>query len=162
IELLKDKDWEVRSQAAQGLRYIGPEAKPAVPALIELFQDRHLCDTAVDSIEAIGPAAGPDFIKSLRPPKTLNRVFYRRALFKVDPHQEAGVRTLISSLRDSEAEVRSQAAWGLLRMEKRAVPAVAPLTGALQDEDREVRENSARALCSIGPQAKEAIPALIQ
>jgi HEAT repeat protein len=113
LDLLKEKDWEVKSHAAQALRYLGPEAKPALPALLELLQDRHLCRTVVDSIKAVGPAAVPELIKALENPNPYTRVYAATALLKIDPEQEAGMRTLITSLRDNEPGVRTQAARAL-------------------------------------------------
>src|SRR5262249_49934949 len=39
IKALKDDDWQVRNQAAVALGAIGPQAKAAVPALIDVLQE---------------------------------------------------------------------------------------------------------------------------
>jgi HEAT repeat protein len=38
VKALKDDDWQVRNQAAMSLGLMGPEAKAAVPSLIDVLQ----------------------------------------------------------------------------------------------------------------------------
>ena len=57
IEALKDTDWRIRANAARGLGVMGPDAKHAVPALIEALNDNDVSLIAVWSLGEIGPAA---------------------------------------------------------------------------------------------------------
>ena len=41
MKMLKDKDPIVRGNGASGLEVIGPNARDAVPALIETLKDKH-------------------------------------------------------------------------------------------------------------------------
>jgi len=56
---LKDGSNEVRIQAAKALGEIGPEAKPAIPALIQLLDNQYsyVRSSAAEALEAIGPAS---------------------------------------------------------------------------------------------------------
>jgi HEAT repeat protein len=58
-ELLKNKEAEIRSDAAQALGELGSAAKEAVPALIESLQDRDfsVCRNAAWALGNIGPEA---------------------------------------------------------------------------------------------------------
>lgn len=57
IEALKGPDVEVRRAAARALGDIGPEAKEAVPELIEALNDEDMDLIAVWALGRIGPAA---------------------------------------------------------------------------------------------------------
>ena len=61
IARLKDEDDSVRLKAAMSLRQLGPEAKAAVPALVECLKDSNAsvrCESAF-ALQRIGPAAKP-------------------------------------------------------------------------------------------------------
>ena len=75
IQTLKDQDASVRSRAAQALGEIGPEAKEAVYALIDVFQDgeeigrSQAAHEAIHALSRIGPGAkeaAPALIGALR------------------------------------------------------------------------------------------------
>ncbi|HYO63887.1 MAG TPA: HEAT repeat domain-containing protein [Pyrinomonadaceae bacterium] len=61
VELLKDEEAFVRSNAAGGLGVVGPAAHPAVPALIGLLKDKNALVrySAAEAIRKIGAAAIP-------------------------------------------------------------------------------------------------------
>ena len=58
-EMLKDKDPNIRRNAAQALGNVGPEAKAAVPALTETLKDKDdfVCQCAAYALGNIGPEA---------------------------------------------------------------------------------------------------------
>jgi HEAT repeat protein len=68
----------------------------------------------------------------------------------------------METLRDTNAEVRAEAAFGLMGFHsppaREAVPALS--NSFAQDPDRQVRVNAARALGLMGPVARDAVPAL--
>jgi HEAT repeat protein len=68
----------------------------------------------------------------------------------------------VETLRDTNAEVRAEAAFGLMGFHsppaREAVPALS--SAFTQDPDRQVRINAARALGLMGPVARDAVPAL--
>ena len=57
IEGLKSHDADVRRAAARALGDIGPDAKDAVPALIEALEDDEVSLIAIWALGQIGPAA---------------------------------------------------------------------------------------------------------
>ena len=59
IAALKDKDEDVRREAAAALGCIGPEAKAAVPDLVELLKDQRKAvrKQALKALEEIDPKA---------------------------------------------------------------------------------------------------------
>lgn len=57
IEALKDMDWRARANAARSIGEIGPDAKDAVPALIEALSDNDVSLIAVWALGQIGAAA---------------------------------------------------------------------------------------------------------
>jgi HEAT repeat protein len=76
------------------------------------------------------------------------------------PYEGKSVAQLERMLRDPKAEVQAQGAYGLSRLGAQALPAVATLIEGLTKEPL-VRQYSALALGEIGPEAREAVPALI-
>ena len=66
VELLKDEEAFVRSNAAGGLGVVGAEAHPAVPALIRLLKDENALVrySAAEAIRRIGTAAVPALSKA--------------------------------------------------------------------------------------------------
>jgi hypothetical protein len=68
---LNDDDWHIRTQAAEALGALGPEAKAAVPALIDVLQDedkyfRSHVALALGKIGREAKAAVPALIKALK------------------------------------------------------------------------------------------------
>jgi HEAT repeat protein len=67
------------------------------------------------------------------------------------------IEELIDALRDRSADVRVEAATGLMRHGPEAIHALAPLMTALVDSSAVVRANAAAALGRLGPRAEEAL-----
>jgi PAS domain S-box-containing protein len=134
ISALCSKDSNVRRQAAEALGNIGPEAKAAVPALIESLKDGE---------EGVREAAA-------------------KSLGKIGPEAKAAVQALIEMLKDEDKYVLGAAteALGYIGIEAKA--AVPTLIGALKDPDIDFRRLAARTLGKIGPEAKAAVPALVE
>jgi len=65
-KLLKDKDSEVRQAALDAVKDIGPEAKIAIPALMELLKDKDVQWDVVSALKEIGPAAIPTLMELLK------------------------------------------------------------------------------------------------
>jgi len=116
---LEDKDTYVRESAAEALGEIGPDAKEAIPTLIDLLQDR----------------------------EAYVRKSAANALGEIGPHAKEAVPALIIALGDEDSWVRVYAAEALGKIGvKEAVPA---LIGALEDEDKYVRGKAVTALKKI-------------
>jgi HEAT repeat protein len=161
---LTDRDPRARRAAAQTLWQMGPEAQPAIPALGAALQD---ADTEV-------------------------RRWSAAALVTIGPGDEATARALGRALSDKNLDVRRSAAEALIKMSAGAgkaflvlgemleqedvdtrrrlihllsrcdEPAAILLGKALKDENLGIRIRAAEALAKMGPEAKEAVPALQQ
>jgi HEAT repeat protein len=131
IDALKGKDLLARVRALNVLlAEAGPEARPAVPALIGVFErkdESFLHPVAAVALSKIGPVA---------------------------------VLELRDGLRHKDKFVRSGSALALGMMGDRARPATPALTRALLDKEALVRGTAAAALGQIGPGARSALPAL--
>lgn len=128
----------VRLNAPRALAKLGQVARPALPALLplargELAQDLYALP-ATEAILAIDPDS---------------------------PEAHALFGPLVASLGSPERKAGSVCATELLlNCGKWAAPAVPDLVGLLKGSQPMVRERAARVLGAIGPDAKEAAPAI--
>ena len=130
----KDKDRAVREAAADALGEIGPAAKAAVPALVELLKDkeRQVPFVAAVALGKIGPAAKgatPALMEMLKGKDKIARSAAAWALWNIgDPKaKEEALRTLADLLKDKEGEVSSIAAAALKKIRREAKTAARPL-----------------------------------
>ena len=169
IEALKNKNSEVRKSAAHALQYIGAEAKDAIPALAELLkdQDSSVRSSATYALESIG-AETKDFIppniELLRNEDLRLRHDAARFLGNIGAESKDAIPVLIETLKDPHPDVRSVSAYALGRIVAGLIPS--------SELDRRVKSPpygnfnfSPGAITAgwrfIGPEAKDAIPALI-
>jgi HEAT repeat protein len=134
IQRLRAKDPKVRLSAVQTLAEIGPAAKAAIPALIEVFtndEDWGNRTNAASALTRMGPDAVPPLVEVLT--------------------------------KDSHADTRRAVANVLGSMGPGAKAAVPALIQVLSnDPDANLRGVVTHVLGNIGPDAKAAVPALIQ
>jgi HEAT repeat protein len=163
VQLLQSERVTARWKAADLLKERGPDARPAVPALLQAlhYSDAHVQTVAVTALEAIG-YTGPEAIPVLQAMLTREgRLSAERALAHYGAQAAPAVPRLIDLLRDSDSEVRWNAALTLGKIGPDAKAAVPNLVAALKDENALVREHAAEALGDIGPDARDAIPELV-
>jgi HEAT repeat protein len=132
LKQLHDGDTLARQDAAEELGKLGPRAEAAIPDLIEAMEDHRLLRPAALALGRIGPKAVPGLIKAF-----------------------AEATSLFSGLTTPEEEAAGDA---LARI---GAPAVPKLILALRDERPNFRPKVAAVLGRIGPEAAEAIPALV-
>ena len=130
---------------------MGPNAKPAVPALISLLQERsgNTQGYAARALGAIGPAAAeaiPALAGLLEDKNQFARVSAAEALGHLGP---AAVPALIQALQNNDWLVRAKAAQGLGALGSAAAPAATTLREKLEDGDAEVRRCAAIALSRV-------------
>ncbi len=134
VDSLMNKDAKVRIAAAQALAEIGPDAKPAVPGLLN--QALH------DPVLYAGTTAAG-------------------ALRKIDLVAARQVMTAyLPALNDDDVQTRRNACVMLEGLGPVAKPAVPALSNALSDTNETVRMHAAGALGEIGIPAALVIPAL--
>jgi HEAT repeat protein/Tfp pilus assembly protein PilF len=135
---LDHPDSEVRGKVVEALANFGPDAKPAVPALVEALTRTVQTDLQKEiahTLGEIGPAAKEAV------PQLIN---------------------LVRSRKDPEGFLNVVAADALGKMGAAAATAVPTLAAALRSDDVRLPTVAAEALGSIGAEAKAAIPALIE
>lgn len=152
-----------RRDAALALSELGPEAAPAVSALIKALDDgdTQVWFHSVTALARIGPAATPAIPALLEDLKSggrrgANAKWYRSA-YALGNMGPLSLTELTSALKDSHAGVRAGVAKALGWLAEEAAVAIPDLIGLLQDEEEEVRRYAAE---SIGKMGDRAIPAL--
>jgi HEAT repeat protein len=157
LELVKDKDIDVRGRAADALSQI--RAKEAVLPLLELLKDKegYVRGRAayvlgqLQAKEAVLP-----LLELLKDKESDVRGSAASALGQLQAKE--AVLPLLELLKDKEGGVRGCAASALGQIQ--AKEAILPLLELLKDNDREVRWRAAFALGQL--QAKEAVLALLE
>jgi HEAT repeat protein/Tfp pilus assembly protein PilF len=134
VEMLKEADDFMRREAAMVLGKVGPGARDAVPALTQALDDR---------AEKVRSAAA-------------------YALGEIGRESKEAAPFLVKLLKDSSADVRESAGKALSKVEPDASGVVIrALTEDLKNEKPAFRARAARALRSFGPEAKAAVPLLV-
>ena len=151
IDLLKDKDWFRRKDAAITLGEMGDER--AIGPLITALRDSewNVREAAEDSLAQIGSPAVEPLIKALRLYETRNYVI--RVLGKIK--DERVLDPLMAQLRNEEFKDVATAA-----LVEVGIPAVERIMAVLNDKDKNVRKHAVLALGEIG--IPEAVAPLIE
>ncbi len=148
-DALGDPDEDVREEAAESLRELGP-----------------------GSVDERTRAAPPVVVEALRRAYESGDVRHRREIVRVlrrqDPRAPEVVAALAGASRDPDRDIRDPAvdARGDIGREHRASAevaalVVAPIAAALRDPEREIREEAARALGDMAAVAGTSVPALL-
>ena len=151
IDLLKEKDWFRRKEAAITLGEMGDE-RAVAPLIAALRDDEwNVREAAEDSLAMIGSPAVEPLIKALREYQI--RRYVIKILGKIK--DERVLDPLFVQLRNEE--FKDDATAALVEV---GLPAVERLTAVLNDKDRNVRKHAVLALGAIG--LPEAVDLLIE
>ncbi len=151
IDLLKEKDWFRRKEAATTLGEMGDE-RAVVPLITALRDDEwNVREAAEDALAMIGSPAVEPLIKALREYQT--RRYVIKVLGRIK--DERVLDPLFVQLRNEE--FKDDATAALVEV---GLPAVERLTAVLNDKDRNVRKHAVLALGAIG--LSEAVDLLIE
>jgi HEAT repeat protein len=165
VEALQDPKPEVRAKAVFELGMIrGPEARQAVPPLIQALKDtdasvrsnacRALIHFSKDAEQSVPALRG-----LIKDENAEVRVFAIQTIRWLDSSAPGLLPVLIEASQDRKPLTRAYAAHTLGLFGEAA--AVAALLENLKDDNQQVRSTAARSLGEIGPEAKDAVPALI-
>jgi HEAT repeat protein len=160
LKVVGQDDVARQAEAVEQLGRLGPAAKPARPALVELLgsdklQTRtYLRPRAIVALGQIGdPAAAEPLAKLLTGRlEDAERVAVVVALGRLK--QPATVSALVLALKGKDAKLRGAAAGALSKLGPQAREAAEALTATLDDDEGGVRIEAAVALGEIGPAAK--------
>jgi len=149
-------------QAWFGFRCLGTNGKSAVPALIEIYNQRPP-DQDNDAhgyipliFAAMGPAAAdavPLLVQATTDTNHDIRWSAVSGLGRIRARPELAVPALTEALRDSDSHLQVDAAVSLAAFGTNAQSAVSGLITALSDANPDVRTNAAYALNQIDPEA---------
>ncbi len=144
---LKSPDHAVREAAAKSLSQLGPEARAAVPALIDaLISEPSECPSIGRAICTLvtGVAVVNALRTALRNPNSHVRFWASRAIVLLGPGAEPAIPELIEALTDTASPVSDTAAWALGSIGE---PSIAPLCEAATNGNNLLR---CKALLAIG------------
>jgi len=152
--------------AAEGFETLGPEAGSAVPALIQIYEEKISGSPsayAAQSLEHIGPAAEaavPALLRSMTnniSGVATNLNYVRRiavsTLDTIHPNPETVLPALANALNDPDRVVRQRTIKALGHYGTNARSATAPLKMLLNDPDPSVRESVLSVLNAIEGEA---------
>jgi HEAT repeat protein len=165
VERLQNCEGQPEQQRAAGvIKTFGPDAKPAVPTLVGLLDDRSepFRELVGDILCAIGPGcrdAVPTLVASLKDGTARSPAVVAKVLGQIGPDAKEAVPELRKALRSDNPTVRCYAAHGLWRIERetRVVPVLAAL---LMEKSGQMVIPAAEALAEMGPDARAALPEL--
>ncbi len=154
----------IRYYGALGLAMAGPEARDALPALLEAGDDpdRDVQQAAVQSLSKLGRPAASDVpalrhaLKAQNPPV---RAYAAQSLGQLGADGKPALADLMAVLHDRSAPVRARALEALSGVGGEPRDMIPACIAALKDSAAEVREQAAQALTKIGA---DAVPALAQ
>jgi HEAT repeat protein len=163
IRALDSSDSKARRHAAASLARLGPQAKPAVEALLKLAQpDRKLNDrtTAVGALVEVSPAAAhgliPRYTEALRHDDPRTRYEAAMVLAELGPVGKAAIPALAIAARDSNDLVRRWAVTALGRIGVGTAESKQALFAALGDPSETVWHDALLAF-SYGFLSREAL-----
>ena len=172
-ELMKSRRNEVRRRSAMALSRIGAAAQAAIPVLTVALKDdsAEVRQYAIETLSKIGAPAIAPLTEALKDPSNGIRRVAAEALGKVtgirgrsetgivSPEIKAAIPALVAALKDVDFHVSEKAGEALANV---GLPAMPALLAAFKDAELKARAPILTVIARIGPQAKEAIPALVE
>jgi HEAT repeat protein len=152
---LFDPDPEVRRMAQEAIGKLGPNAGPAVPALIQSLKDKDYLERSriCVTLTSIGKPAVPALLALFKNKDTDRsiRVSLVTAIGSIGSEAKEAIPDLIEALKDPEPSIVRGSSSALANMGQVAIPS---LIKALKEEDETIRAGAAQALGKIGPEAE--------
>ena len=171
VAALQDVDPRVVGNALDALAAFGPKILPRVTGALKDKQRRHLAAALIYRLGPQAAPAIPAMIEALHEPPASDddRLFRHRAqlvLAAIGPEAKDAVPVLIESLDSDDQEVRGSACYALGKIGTGAADAVPALEKRLQELDGASRTAFIWALLQIRPGdqqlAAKAVPLLVE
>jgi HEAT repeat protein/WD40 repeat protein len=166
VDALKDpKNFQYQRMIISALGEIGPEAKTAVPLLVNMLKDEFHKFQVVEALAGIGPGAEPAvplLIEDLK--SELQPVRFRAAvaLGRIGPGAKSAEKALKAALADENAGVRNLCWLALAKINPDNIKtSIDQLTNSLNDEDPRIRISAALNLGELGTAAKNSEPKIL-
>jgi HEAT repeat protein len=162
LEALQSPSSGVWVPAVRALADLGPDAKPALPRLIELLKKNtpYSFDLGTTLGNIGKPAAAPVARALCDDPKNYRLQNVARKTFQVIG--PAALPEVLPLLKHKDTQVRTVAASALQLLGPAAEPAVPDLIAFLDNPDLNLRRTAVSTLQRIGPGAKKAVPVLVK
>jgi HEAT repeat protein len=157
VRLHSKPAWVWNNEATLGFEILGADAKGAVPALVEIYEQKlseSSQSSAASALGAIGPDASVAVPVLLREAAISNSPVRVSAIWALGQiHSDPGtvVPTLIQCIGDGNRGIRSIAMRALGCFGSNAQQAVPALTALLQDPDQRVSRSAEQAIKQIAP-----------
>ncbi|MEO6033701.1 MAG: HEAT repeat domain-containing protein [Verrucomicrobiota bacterium] len=150
--------------AALAFEFLGPIAKPAIPSLEKMLDEKDIdYGVVTDALSFIGTDAIPSLTNTWFHPNAKVRKAGFNSLVEMRTNAASAVPFLVAALKDSDPEIRGKAAfsmWSVGRTEQAiAIPA---LIRTLEDPDLEVQVAAIDALGWFGKEAETVVPKLAE
>ena len=156
------------TSAWAALRAMGPRARPAMPTILKILLDEDCvaCEEAAQALERIGPPPAeliPAFTERLASRDAAIRSAALRPLALLGPEAKAALPQIEKLLEDPEVHIQLWARAAAACIDpSRADAAVAELVKRLSSDDVLEIDTAIGALGLLGPQAKKAVPRLLE
>ena len=160
-ELLWDKENPARSDAIGALVDIGPAAIPTFTQLLR-NKDTEVRYEAANALGQIGPAAAPTLIELLTDKDASVRSAAVSALGQPGPKAKTGRPSSYQTTPGPERRGSQCFRLGPLADRSEGEDGCASPSRITRDKDTSVRQAAIAALGAFGPEAKSAIPALME
>ena len=148
IRDLSDPDFHIRWKALETLAKLGPQAAPAVPALIDRLEEKYDHYRAIGVLGVIGPAAAPAvpvLLHHLEHDLSVEDKLYKNestdaigiieTLAEIGPAAKEAILLLRQALKDEVSAIRYFAAYALGEMGPAASVAIPDLKNLLTDHE---------------------------
>jgi HEAT repeat protein len=152
----------LRLGAATALAIMGAKATSAIPVLSKALYDTNpgVSMQSALALGKMGRPGVPELVKAIKEGPNQTRLLAMYGLGISGAEADAAVPTLIAALADKNHQIRESAFQTLSHIRHPAT--VAAVLPKLNHGDPYIRFNAALCLGTMGPWAREAIPALIE
>ncbi len=159
--LVRTNEYPARESAVEALGAIGPDASPAVSAIVAIFDEPYGASrSAAEALAQIG--AIDELLGLLQHEEMLARDYAASGLGTLQNADEKVIAGLVKLLHDTEAQVRQSAAKALGDVEPKSEVAATALKEALNDENERVRNQVAASLSEYPPEMAGSLKETLQ